>query len=864
MKKAFHIALLFLLLGCGGTLKKSWIDFRAYYNTYYIAKENYQAGLDQVESQSIQINVNKPIRIHRPPVGTGDKQFQKAIDKGAQILRKFPDSRWIDETLELIGKSYYYRQEFYSALQKFEEQYNVTDSDELRQRAVIWKGRVLLDLELHDEGVAYLQSELSNLSGKWKPHLRARAEVMLAEHNVQLQQWEKVTPLLRKAVTDLSVGSLKARTHFLLGQILEIEERYGEAAFAYGEAANNRPGFELLYWSNYKQAEALRKMGNLEEALAIYEQMRKDDKNVERLPEIRFEIARSEEAMGNIDTAERIFKQILRNKSYQVPQNIQADIYYRLGKIHSEYRKKHKLAAAYYDSSSSMRRDTEAKGILDEDLNTETLAKAYGRYSELRDQINHLDSLLWLGTLPEQKFDSVIAEVKSRKLKEMRQQSQKRKNSADVLTNVNAQQASGDATPNSGAYGFLNHKNSRLLTEARIRFQAIWGNRALVDNWRRIEAVRSSVRRQPETEEDITEAASLPEERQASPVKIDLSDIPFTKEEQEKTRNAIGTAHFELGNLFLLTLQNPDSASSYFRTFLEQHPSHKLVPKALYSLYELHDSEGEEQMARHWAMRLRREYPESRYTAQLQRGRSSTQTSNSTEQVLSRKADSILSSGASAGQITEKLRQLSLANKDTLAASQIHYESIRRYIRLAKEQEKLSQKLAAVDYFSADSILFIPELPEQPYEGMYWDSVRSVLKEHVENFADDPSAQKVAILSDELDKTDESEQKKADLLPTCQKVGLEPKIRGGMNNFLNKVIFPEELKDTNLSGTLEYEMTIAVNGSVESFELVSPQTKLGIEERFAKAIEEYLVFMPFQLDQNISKLRCRITFPIKR
>ncbi|MDZ7690719.1 MAG: hypothetical protein U5K69_06225 [Balneolaceae bacterium] len=41
-------------------------------------------------------------------------------------------------------------------------------------------------------------------------------------------------------------------------------------------------------------------------------------------------------------------------------------------------------------------------------MNTQTLAKAYGEYSKLQTNIARLDSLLWLGSLAQSEFDSVI------------------------------------------------------------------------------------------------------------------------------------------------------------------------------------------------------------------------------------------------------------------------------------------------------------------------------------------------------------------------------------------------------------------------------------------------------------------------
>lgn len=870
MKNAFQITLLFLLVGCGGALNNSWTNFRSYYNTYYNAKENYQAGLQSVKGQSVQMDVTQPVRVHEPPLQSGSQDFQQAIDKGAQLLRKFPESKWVDETLELIGKSYYYRQEYYSALQKFEEQYNMTQSPEMRQRAVIWKGRVLLDMEQYSQGLVFLEEQRTELADEWTPDLLGEAEILLGEHAVQLEQWEQAEDYLTSGLGKLEKGPLKARSYFLYGQVLEISERYEEASFAYGRARQNRPGFELLYWTNFKQAEVLRKMGDLDRALAIYEQMRKDDKNVDRLPEIYYEIARTHEAIGNIELAEQLYKDVLRNDSYQVTQKTRSDIYYRLGQINSTYFKRFNLAAAYYDSSSSLSITRNTNRILEEDRNTETLARAYGQYSTLKSEIAEQDSLLWLGSLPQSEFDSVLNVIKQQKLQQLRQEQSRRGN--NVLANVSSrQQPTDDRT--SGTYGFLNYRNSRLVVEARASFRAVWGNRALVDNWRRIEAVRNT--RQPDSSDDqpITQRRGQAEQDdEAAQLQIDLSKIPFNEQEKEEVRNQITSNQYELGNLFMLTLQNQDSAAYYFKKVIRTNSDHPLVPRALYSLYELNTSQGNTEEARRWAERLKEQYPQSDYTRELRKrlGEEGEDpilqvSSDSTNLDLPARASSIMTSRSSTGQIAKELRNLALANSSNSAASTVHFEAIKRYIALARQRDELNIMAALPDSVSGDSTAFYSSLKPR-FAGAYWDSVRTVLQEHQQQFSDESNSRIVQKLSEELDSAgDENVSESAQnvsQMPTCEDYGVNPKVTGGIEQFMTMVQYPEDLEDENLSGTIEYQVQIAASGEVQGFERVSQNTGLGIEEALEQTMESYLSFDRLSLEDSTMVLNCRISFPI--
>jgi tetratricopeptide (TPR) repeat protein len=170
------LAVLIVMTGCKTSFQSKWKNFNAYYNTYYNAKKSYNTGLKKNLDQNREYNPLQPIRIHPKPVNSGAQDFDKAIQKGADVLRRYDDTKWVDNAIGLIGKSYYYRQEYFSADQKFKELFVTTENKDLRQKSILWQGRVLLDMELHNEGIAFLSEQLTLLEGEWieRPHHTAR------------------------------------------------------------------------------------------------------------------------------------------------------------------------------------------------------------------------------------------------------------------------------------------------------------------------------------------------------------------------------------------------------------------------------------------------------------------------------------------------------------------------------------------------------------------------------------------------------------------------------------------------------------------------------------------------------------------
>lgn len=847
MKKLLLILIcLGFVSGCGQTLKNSWGNFRAYYNTYYNAEKNFNTGLQKVQDQPQQIDPARTVRIHPAPVQAGNSDFQKAIDKGAKILRKFPGSKWTDDALLLIGKSYYYRQEFYPARQKFEELYNATPSPEMKQLAIIWKGRTLIDLNQHRDGITYLEQQLDNYPASWSIANRAEIKSIVAEHHAMLENWTQSAEYLSEAVTNMSDRKLLGRTMFMYGQVLEKLERFGEAYFAFSRVSENFPGFEYIYWARFKQADVARKEGNLEIALNIYRDLRKDDKNLQRRGDLSFEIARTYEMMGHVDRAEILYKSLLYSEQDFNSQDLRGDIYYRLGKIYSEQYNDFSAAAAYFDSSSTVSEGSKAIKFSED---PQALADAFGQYTRLKESINRADSLLYLGALSAAELDSVIKRIRVKK-----RQAQLAERETDAQNTLANRDLSGTDEVNtaSSRYGFLNHRNADLVNRSKAEFQIVWGNRPLIDNWRRMEIVRqSNVSGTRQDTESRTPVAGQQEGGTA--VEMNLEDIPVSPEQRKKLKVEKANAQYELGNLMFLNLNLPDSARHYYHRVLKNDAAEQLHPRAMYSLYELFENSGNRDSTQYWRERIIKEYPRSRYTRRLQK--------NSAEDISGEPRESAkrLAQQFQAIQAAEnpdqprKLRKLALANRSSSLAPTIHYNAIEAYIRQAKAQDSTFTSVIG-DSLSADR--------HPQYRGAYWDSVRAVIHEFDTTFTNAKQRQRVIALRDMLKKP-AADSSSASQMTTCKDLGIALSVDPGMDQFLSNVTYPEKLEEMSISGEVVYDFIVTRQGTVVSFELASQRTSLGIEDAFEKAFRESLKFKMPPAGEIPEKIKCRVSFPIQ-
>lgn len=848
MKKWLIIVPVLLAAGCSGSLKSSFTNFRAHYNGFYNARKSFEAGLNQVARQKIQLDVASPIQVHPSPTGAGSENFKAAIDKTARVLRKFPDSKWTDDALFLMGRSYFYDRQFYLAEQKFEELFQLSSAPQLDQKAIIWKARTLLELQRYEEGVSYLEDAVNSLvkEQKWYTYLNGEAKVLLGEHYAMLGEWKKSGEELTDAIPMIEENKLKARTYFLQGQVLERLGRFGEAYFAFDQVAPLFPDYEYIYWAEIKKAQVARMEGNFDLAMSIFVSMSRDDKNFERRAKIRYEIARTQEMRGDYRAAERRYRELLQATVNAPSQLLRSEIYFRLGKIYGDRYKNFSVAAAYYDSASvaSSSRDALAENA----ENPQLLADAFGRYVSLKGEEAGADSLLRLGSLSPAELDSAVAAVRIQRLEELREQLGSGQN---TLANIDRKVA-GTQDAGSTVYGFLNYRNSRLATESRQHFTIVWGDRPLVDNWRLSSQISGT---QYGSEETARQEAGGEQQGRVddSRLGIDLSEIPATEEEKAELRNELITTQYEIGNLFFFTLDRPDSAKVYFRNIAEQYPGHELAPKAMYSLFQIYNRSQQEDSSRIWGERILSNYPGTPYAEQLRRqwgiGEDGERQGGLSDYLRERmEAIDAASYPDSSLAKARRFRNLASANRLSELAPHIYFRSIEEYVNAAQEQSRAP----AGDSAGNGSV------SEIGLRTAYWDSVRAAVAEYDSLFPDDPLGKKVQALKEALSRMPASGS-----LPTCEEYGIEPQVAPDMQTFLDGISWPDSLAGSRLSGTISYSFVISRDGAVESFTLLSGQSPPGIRQAYETAFARSLRFAPLQSLEYSGSLRCEVTFPIR-
>ncbi|HET8865826.1 MAG TPA: tetratricopeptide repeat protein [Gracilimonas sp.] len=861
-------------------MQSNWKNFNAYYNTYYNAEKNYEAGLEKNLSQMRDYNPLQPVRIHPVPVNAGAEDFDKAIQKAADILRRHDDTKWVDDAIFLIGKSYYFRQEYFSADQKFRELYVNSEDPQMRQRAIIWQGRALLEMELHSEGVAFLYERIEQFEDQWKPEQIAEAKALLAQHHVEMENWQLAAKFLSEALRDLQKTEYRERGYFLLGQIYERSEDLEAAYNAYSKVSDHFSEYRIQYLAQRKRAEVARSLDRNDLALNIFESMVRDDKNLEYRSELDFELARTEHELQNYRQAEKLYNDVLHSDLSRPTAEITARAYYGLAEIYRFGYENFSKAAAYYDSAAQQ---NVLPDRLPEDFEAELLAESFGNYARIKSEIALRDSLLKLAQLSPDEFELVLKELREQKIQELEAIRSQEQQELDQMVTVN--QVENNSGIESSDNGFLNINNRQRRQNLRQQFYAVWGNRPLADNWRVRSMIRSSA-----YNEEVEEISTAEEELEIFDIEIDLSDIPFSTEEQDSVRKRIAAYNYELGNLFFLSLNMPDSAIHYFQKAIATPSSENINMVSLYSLAELYAVEGIELKAIEYAEELLEKYPNSVYSSrvaeqfdlQLNSGKvlSGVSPLEVYRQIMQ---DDSLQNTIKA----ERLKQLSYNFNNHPVAPKALYEALEAYTEAGKSDSLYSRKISDWMQIKQDTSLIESQMLEDlslkdstwdeqnistsfPYVGASWDSARVVADTFLVMYPGSELHPGVILLKQELEMPESLNEGVETSQPTesdtvvsegyldCEDIGEELNVRGGLQQFLDGI----DLTNTEIVTEIIYRFKVNQRGIIEEYILQTENADEEIKNKLEQGFERNLSFEAVLYQGQAVSMECNYTFPV--
>lgn len=630
--KAYHLfrqavlwSLLIIFTACStkkNTFTRRWYhNLTSHYNVYWNGKEAMIEAEKELKA-AIRDNYNMILPMFNYGTESESKGvtplLDRAIEKGSKTILKHSMRfggkeyvRWIDDAYMLIGKAYFYKQDYFSARRSFSFVMREYENNEIKYDAMLWLARTYIELEQFEKSEPMLnlinidmasgEARVSNEVYKYFP-------LVYADHYIKQKRYLDAIDFLYDGIATVGKKELKTRAKFILAQIYQEEGELDQASQLYAEVIRRNPDYDMAFQAKINMARSYEaENGDSKTIIKYLGRMLRDDKNKDYQDQIYYALAEvafkdGQDSLG----VEYLRLSVARsvNNDYQKSTSALelADIYFSM----PEY----ELSQAYYDT---------AVNILPEDYpNYQEIKLKATELSELVSNLQIIqlqDSLQMLVALPEGDRLAIIDQIITDLVEEERRKLEEEEQQQNLA--AFDQGSSGfTGTPIGGAKWYF--YNNQALSNGYTEFIRKWGNRKLEDLWRLKDKQVISFTPDEEFDETLDSLALAgdtlgvlaldPHNREYY-----LKDLPFSEEALAESNLAISKAYYNLGLIYGEGLNDVPKAIEAFEELIERYPDDPDKLRVYYQLYRLNMDINNTERSEYYKNLITGEYPDSDY-----------------------------------------------------------------------------------------------------------------------------------------------------------------------------------------------------------------------------------------------------------
>ncbi len=238
-----------------------WLSSCAYFNTYYNAKYYFKEGQKENENN----NTGRPQTAN----------YQKSINSAARVIEYYPDSKYVDDAIIMMGKAYYEIRSYPKAKRKCEELITNYPESPLVYEARLYLGKTLIGMRKPEEGIAILNDLWIDEGVPME--MRIKSQTTQADYYFEKENYRQALKEYEKILGSLKDKRERADIRYQIGECYFELGELEQAHAAYERVLSEKPGTKTRFDSIYKRAKCLEKLGDLEDALKIDEKLLKKD-----------------------------------------------------------------------------------------------------------------------------------------------------------------------------------------------------------------------------------------------------------------------------------------------------------------------------------------------------------------------------------------------------------------------------------------------------------------------------------------------------------------------------------------------------------------------------------------------------------
>ncbi len=351
-------------------------NFSTYFNTYFNAKENFDDAYEDYATKVLASYSEKPGSIFEKPALSQEAtdKFNKAIEKASKVIQYHKSSQFMDKSVLLIGKSYFYLGDYLKAERKFSEFISKLTTSSIIDEALLFLAKTQLRL---DNGKPALERFENLIKTSKSKAVVSESYQSMAEYYLNKKDNENAIKSFKKAIEYSNDNEFKAQMQFLVASVTSASSPKNAVA-EFDKVLDYNASFDLEYLARYNYAKSLILSNEFTKSIDEIEDLAvKYKDNGPYLAQVNYLNGFYYEQKKDNTNANSIYYEVIRNFPNSVPAS---DASFRIG--------------AYYESNNdylnALRYYRFSTEVTSSGNNQATAVKKIGtlkRYFELRSVI---------------------------------------------------------------------------------------------------------------------------------------------------------------------------------------------------------------------------------------------------------------------------------------------------------------------------------------------------------------------------------------------------------------------------------------------------------------------------------------------
>jgi tetratricopeptide (TPR) repeat protein len=539
----------------------------------------------------------------------------KVITKNSIKKRGKEYTKWIDDCYFLMGKAYYYKNDYTKAYKVFNQAAKKYKDQESRFDARLWLARLAAKEENYDKAFKYL----THLESDKELPERLKLDISKLYTSIYLKQdnAELAIPELQTAITHAKKKPERLRLTYLLGQLYKDQEERQESMRVFARLLKMHPEYKMEFYTRIQMAMAYSvETGGAEGVRKELMKMLKDEKYTEFRDQIYYALAEmsynESDMPQTIDYLEKSTVASVGND------NQKAKSFLRLGQIFFK-QPDYPLAQANYDSCVTY--------MAPDYPDAENIRNLSNNLKDLVAQIIIIeteDSLQMVAQLSPEEREDLIADIIQDRIDEEEQKQLEKQNETEAAASATAGGVGagpggpgGFGGPGSGSNKWYFY-NPTTMEAGLAEFSRIWGKRPNEDDWRR--SSKEETFNEDEDENNDEEEFFVDENGDTLKVSGDwldpnfyLKDLPVTEAQVTASNSKIVEAYYALSIIYKDQMSDVPMSISTLEDMNNRFDPNAHTVDSYYRLYRMHFDEGEISKSNYYKNKILNEFPDTQY-----------------------------------------------------------------------------------------------------------------------------------------------------------------------------------------------------------------------------------------------------------